>query len=360
MKPVTERKPLTNNIGWCDATANAVIGCTKWSPGCLNCYAENTTPVRVLRAKGIETWGPKGIRHPVAALAEKARRLNKSCICDQCRQTRAFHYLADPGQCGCGGTLRRIRLFANSNSDFLDKEWRPSVRAALFETVFRNQNVDFLLSTKRPENWHAMAIEAAEFADPDTADWLEAWTDCVDMPDRGAVPQNVWAITSVENQKCTERIDHLLRIPAVVRGLSMEPLLEYVTLYPWIMRELGLRAISAPQGIHWVIVGGESDQPKSPARPCNVDWVRRIVRQCQAAKVPVYVKQLGDHCLDRNDAGFEGDKDDGWPMDTATEETAVSGCQGDPVRILFKTKAGADPAERPADLRVRQFPNFKP
>ena len=43
-------------------------------------------------------------------------------------------------------------------------------------------------------------------------------------------------------------------------------------------------------GIDWVIVGGESGPG---ARPCNVDWVRSIVRQCAAAGVPCFVKQLG-------------------------------------------------------------------
>lgn len=53
---------LSNPIGWCDDTTNAVTGCDKVSPGCKNCYAAAGTRARVLRAQGIETWGPTGVR----------------------------------------------------------------------------------------------------------------------------------------------------------------------------------------------------------------------------------------------------------------------------------------------------------
>lgn len=44
-------------IAWCDSTANFWIGCKKVSPGCANCYAEQSTPTRVARSKGFELWG---------------------------------------------------------------------------------------------------------------------------------------------------------------------------------------------------------------------------------------------------------------------------------------------------------------
>jgi hypothetical protein len=71
--------------------------------------------------------------------------------------------------------------------------------------------------------------------------------------------------------------------------------------------------------VDWVIVGGESGRN---ARPCNIDWIRSIVRQCEDYLVPCFVKQLGARVIDRNDRGFEGDNGpSGWPMDTEISDT---------------------------------------
>ena len=89
-------------------------------------------------------------------------------------------------------------------------------------------------------------------------------------------PENVWIGVSVERQDYTWRVDYLRHVPAVVRFLSCEPLLGPL--------QLDL------DGIHWVIVGGESG-PR--ARPMNLDWARSIRVQCEAARVPFFLKQLG-------------------------------------------------------------------
>lgn len=63
------------------------------------------------------------------------------------------------------------------------------------------------------------------------------------------------------------------------------------TFNPWI----GCTKVSPGCGpgyrlLNWVIVGGESGKG---ARPCDVQWIRDLIQQCQAAGVPVFVKQLG-------------------------------------------------------------------
>jgi hypothetical protein len=167
--------------------------------------------------------------------------------------------------------------------------------------------------------------------------------------------QNVWLGVSVENQHfADERIPLLLQTPAAVRFLSCEPLLE------------GLDLAKHRPGANrlWVIVGGESG---AGARPCNVRWVRSIVRQCQQAGVPVFVKQLGGEIRDRNDAGFDGsgpndiDGRCSWPEidpDDIDEDLDGfrDGYQGAEVRVHLRDRKGGDPSEWPADLRVRQFP----
>lgn len=122
--------------------------------------------------------------------------------------------------------------------------------------------------------------------------------------DRSWPLPNVWLGTSVENRATLKRIDVLREIPAAVRFLSLEPLLED-------LGELDLR------GIHWVIVGGESGQR---ARPCDVAWIRNIVEQCRTQGVRVFVKQGG--------------------RSNACEHSRKGGCL----------------ACLPTDLQVREFP----
>jgi protein gp37 len=88
---------------------------------------------------------------------------------------------------------------------------------------------------------------------------------------------NIWMGVSVENSTYTFRIDHLREAGAAVRFLSLEPLLGPLP-------DLNL------EGIHWVIVGGESGPG---ARVMRRTWVEDIRRQCRAAGVPFFFKQWG-------------------------------------------------------------------
>jgi protein gp37 len=90
-------------------------------------------------------------------------------------------------------------------------------------------------------------------------------------------PSNVWLGTSVEDSRVLERVDHLRRVPAAVRFLSVEPLLERIPNLPL-------------SDIDWVIVGGESGPG---ARPIERDWVREIRDLCVAMRVPFFFKQWG-------------------------------------------------------------------
>ncbi len=90
-------------------------------------------------------------------------------------------------------------------------------------------------------------------------------------------PPNVWLGVSVENARYTWRIDHLRRVNVQVRFLSIEPLLGPI---PKLLLD----------GIHWVIVGGESGRG---ARPMRGEWVREIRDQCREAQVPFFFKQWG-------------------------------------------------------------------
>lgn len=93
-------------------------------------------------------------------------------------------------------------------------------------------------------------------------------------------PRNIWIGTSVESQKYAPRLTVLERLPAAVRFVSAEPLLECLDLTEWLNRG----------ALQWVIVGGESG---SCARPMDIDWARSLRDQCGGADVPFFLKQLG-------------------------------------------------------------------
>jgi protein gp37 len=289
---------LENNIGWCDVTLNAVTGCDKVSPGCKNCYAEAGTRARVLRSQGIETWGPKGVRHPVKGFAAKLARLNKLCVCDDCHQTFPFDMPApcygmsvnhdDTQGRACRGPLRRIRCFADSNSDWLDPKWPVETLAAFLDNIRLAPNVDVLLLTKRIERFWATighALASAEKIEGDWPDrdpetelghWLNDWH-------AQSPPNNIWIGVSAEDQqRADERIPLLLEMPAAVRFLSVEPLLEVVDL----KLEDGLDRVIP--GLDWCIIGGESGPNY---RDCGVSAIVNVAKQCRDAGVPCYVKQ---------------------------------------------------------------------
>ena len=163
------------------------------------------------------------------------------------------------------------------------------------------------------------------------------------MPEAGL--PNVWLGVSVEDQKMSdERQEWLLSTPASVRFLSVEPMLEEIDL------RLGRDSLdqwSAAPRPDWVIVGGESG-PK--ARPFDIAWARSVVAQCKAAGVACFVKQLGARPIPLTPMrlpsfdAVTGRRHRGWIEDG---HHAIS----DP--------AGADPAEWPEDLRVREFPRLR-
>jgi protein gp37 len=96
-------------------------------------------------------------------------------------------------------------------------------------------------------------------------------------------PDNVWLGVSVENKRNgVPRIAHLTKVTARIRFLSVEPLLEDIG-------EINL------DGIHWVIVGGESGRQ---ARPMRQHWVQNVKRQCDTNRVAFFFKQWGRYGSD--------------------------------------------------------------
>ena len=322
-----------SEISWTNHTFNPWIGCTKVSPGCLNCYAENETFARVLRAAGRELWGKGQLRHRTsAAYWNEPVKWNK--------EAEVFPWCP---QAGPYSKANRPKVFCGSMCDWLDDEVPIEMFVDLLRLQFQCKHLDWLNLSKRIENWMPRIEQALivanggdstdkswfekhgdSFPKDEFAEWLNDWTG-------GKSPSNVWIGATAENQEIADRrIPELLKIPAKVRFLSCEPLLGPINLDDLQKTDGDWHG----KTVNWVIVGGESG-PK--ARPCNVDWMRSIVGQCKAAGVAPFVKQVGDNA---------------WLEPGEHEKIRVT-----PGYRPLKAKAGRDPLEWPEDLRVQEFPN---
>jgi protein gp37 len=234
----------THVPGYTGATWNPVRGCTKVSPGCKHCYAETFA----------ERW--RGVAgHPYEQGFDL--RLVPEKLDEPLRATKPRAY------------------FVNSMSDLFQVGVDLYFIRQAFAVMRNAPRHIFMTLTKRAEN---MARAVAFMRSVQASEISVAGKDLRRAYDDGP-PDNVWLGVSVEDRKFgVPRIDVLREVPAAVRFLSVEPLLE----------DLGDLDLC---GIDWVIVGGESGRK---ARPFAEEWAVNIVRQCKAQDVPVFVKQPGD------------------------------------------------------------------
>jgi protein gp37 len=219
----------TSSIEWTELTWNPVTGCSKISPGCKFCYAETMT--KRLKAMGVEKYreGFKTIKtHP---------------------ETLNIPY-----------TWRKSKVvFVNSMSDL----FHPDVPTTFIKSVFAVMNDTpqhiYQVLTKRSERLKEISKELK-------------WT------------KNIWMGVSVENEDYTFRIDDLSETDAVVKFLSIEPLIGEV-------KTLKL------EKINWVIVGGESGHK---ARPVKKEWIDFVKEKCLKTNVPFFFKQWGKPKFNEN------------------------------------------------------------
>lgn len=210
-----------STIEWTEKTWNPLTGCDKVSPGCKNCYAERMT--KRLKAMGSPNYknGFKLTCHPNSLSIPYDWK--KPCT-----------------------------VFVNSMSDLFHKDVPEDFIHKVFSVMAMNQHHQFQVLTKRSERLFEISARLK---------WKH----------------NIWMGVSVENQDYAYRINHLRETGAMVKFLSIEPLLGPIP-------DLNLN------GIDWVIIGGESG-PKS--RPMEPAWVDQIHERCEQAKVPFFFKQWG-------------------------------------------------------------------
>jgi len=207
-----------------------------------------------------------------------------------------------------GAAGERRRVFCASMADVGEERddavgrQMDEARQRLWRVIAGSPRLDWLLLTKRPAGLRRL------------------------LPPEIASLPNVWPGVTVERADYTWRIDELLELPcAGRRWISYEPALGPVDFERWLSRPLG-----TPPALAWVLVGGESGPG---ARPFAVTWARDVLAQCRAAGVSCFVKQLGTR-----------------PFDSDPTESGRS------LPVKLRDRRGGDPAEWPADLRVREYP----
>ena len=215
-----------SEIEWTDATWNPVRGCTKITPGCDHCYAE-TFAERFRGVKGHPYEQGFDLRLVPEKLAEPLRWKTPKMI------------------------------FVNSMSDLFHRDVPEDYVEAVCRVMERANWHTYQVLTKRSSLLRDMLQTRVHFA--------------------ASLPNIWWGVSVEDRAHGLVRIRHLQQAPAAVRFLSIEPLLED-------LGEINL------EGIHWVIVGGESG---AGARPMREEWVRSIRDQCERAQVPFFFKQWG-------------------------------------------------------------------
>jgi len=277
-----------STIEWTEATWNPVHGCQPVSPGCANCYAEEMTAR--LEAMGQASYA--GLTRPGFAGGRKLRvwtgdfREVPAVLDQPLRWTRAR------------------TIFVCSMSDIYGEGVSDEYIAAVWGIMLTAWWHTFQVLTKRADRlvqWFDWLTQSAADANagrgmsPAARCLVEAQRRCQHPLLRQITPEllatpwplpNVWVGTTVEDRRHgIPRIAALRSIPAWVRYLSMEPLLED----PGDISE-HLHTGQAAAPLDWVIVGGESGRH---GRPMHPDWVRGVRDQCQAAGVPFLFKQWG-------------------------------------------------------------------
>lgn len=379
-----------SEIEWTDRTWNPLVGCSRVSEGCRNCYAERFVHRGLApqhRGLTIAGEGGKGPRWTGDVRLVEER-------------------LGEPLR-----WKKPARVFVNSLSDLFHEGVSFETIAAIFGVMAACPHLTFQVLTKRPQRAaQFFAWVAREGARTDRARLTSLGpvalvaTIASDFVGEGmlvgllervgtrAFPlPNVWIGVSVENQKTAdERIPVLLELPAAMRFVSYEPALGPVDFglssatcdccdrwsSRWVRMEktvwadwpgptiaprvtagrrvyraqsnrhgalsiemtqgpsLGIKPdeFSALPGLDWIIVAGESGPG---ARPFDVAWARSTVEQCRSAKVACFVKQLGAQPFEQ---------------DTMPDGTRWH-------RLLrLGSRKGADMSEWPEDLRVREMP----
>jgi protein gp37 len=243
-------------IDWCDRVWNPTTGCTKVSQGCKNCYAERMAE---------HFW--------------KDRKFSK-IYCHPDRLTQPLSW------------RKQQKVFVDSMGDLFHPDVPEYFIAQVLAICAIAKQHIFMILTKRADRMKEFFSESSIWKEIE--EWAKVFVE--NGPSIHGLPENIWLGVSVEDQvSADERIPLLLQTPAAIRFVSYEPALEIIDFskYQPFCRTLKtgfktVRGILAGE-ISWLIQGCESGPG---ARPMDIEWARSVRDQCQAVRVPFFLKQM--------------------------------------------------------------------
>jgi len=271
-------------IEWTDESWSPVVGCTKVSAGCENCYAEKMA-ARLAAMYRKDSIKYKHLRKYDYVITNG--KWNGKIFCDESALDKPLHW------------KKPRMIFVESMGDLFHPSIPFEFVRKVFIIMYSTGKHIYQLLTKRPER-------ALEFWN-----WFRENNHVGGKTYDLADLNNIWFGWTAENQPMMDlRTPIGLQIPAAVLFVSIEPMLEDMSLNMWVSESESL--------IDWVIVGCESGHG---ARYCPEKNIRNVVTQCKDAGVPIFVKQMHIYGMD-------------WRMNKAIKDVN-----------LF-----------PKDLQVREYP----
>jgi protein gp37 len=258
------RQVNKTSISWTNYSWNPVVGCSKRSPGCASCYAEE------LHSKRHKAY-QEGKKLP----KQYAKPFNEIQLFPE--------RLEEPLK------LRKpSKIFVCSVADLFHEDVPDEFIDKVMATVIACPQHTFQILTKRADNMRDYFKQGF-----DAGQWFD-----------NQFP-NLWLGTTCENQEqADKRIPILLQIPAAVRFVSVEPLLSPVDIQRYLKPEyfLGLEGVEKARAfangwagthwlehLNWVIAGSESGKNR---RSAEADWFRSLRDQCIDTGTPYFLKQM--------------------------------------------------------------------
>ncbi len=253
-----------NLPGYKGETWNPIIGCSKVSPGCDNCYAMNMA-VRLAH-------------NPLTP--DYKRVIGKKAGSEQWEWTRKTRLL--PEVLVKPMNWRKPRLvFVCSMGDLFHGSASFEEINAVFSVMADNDQHIYIVLTKRPQRM-------VEFFEWKAREHGVLW-----QP-----KDNVWVGVTAENQKtANQRLPYLNCIYAAVKFVSIEPMLSAISFETALGNTLKWHAGGLKNCLSWVIVGGESGHN---ARPMHPFWIDKIYNQCKNDGIPFFFKQWGEYRYSNN------------------------------------------------------------
>jgi len=245
-------------IQWCDKTWNPIIGCSKISEGCSNCYAID----QAWRNRAIALNRPPEARGRLRGYVDAVKK-----------EDHGINWTGDlvllPEALEIPFEVKKpTTWFVNSMGDLFHENIPYDWIDQVMETMLATYKHRYMVLTKRPERM---------------ADYCQQIRQRLGLPSNPKFPiPNLWLGVSIENNRVSKRLSGLMKTNCPNKFLSCEPLLETLHLaqYPEF------------HCIKLVIAGGESG---ANARICNLEWAVELAMQCIDAGVPFFFKQAGSN-----------------------------------------------------------------